>query len=182
MQRLQLPAITTLLLLITIIIISCSGKQNPDVEIQNEDPVDKKLTVICPDPKDPHTTYESKDTCDNLQYECFIGYPFKIDGCGCGCTADKPFPDGFDLRACKSDEDCQITYTIENQCCDQLCTASNVLNKEAITMMEAWKEKNCQQTICPVASCAPFGDTYAPHCVNNTCTTEVHKAPNNNLN
>ncbi len=83
----------------------------------------------------------------------------------------------IDPLSCETDGDCTVTCLNDGECCDQLCSCTNVYATAFVERMQAQHSRMCTDAVCPVASCmAPTQMTVA-RCVDNQCIGEQRAIP-----
>jgi hypothetical protein len=58
------------------------------------------------------------------------------------------------IRSCQSDEDCELSCTIDGECCPELCGCTRVYNKSFLEELERYQQATCEDPSCPIAKCA----------------------------
>ena len=73
---------------------------------------------------------------------------------------------------CQSDDDCVVSCSRPNECCDQLCPpCEQAFSKAELEAHLSWQGPACAATSCPVAKCmAPTEETFAK-CEAGQCVT-----------
>jgi hypothetical protein len=77
--------------------------------------------------------------------------------------------------ACASDADCEVSCERSDQCCPQLCTCTNVYNRQALAQLQAQHRATCEGG-CPIAQCAETQEHTVAHCVQGRCEGQVVRA------
>ena len=60
-----------------------------------------------------------------------------------------------DIRGCQSDADCVVSCRVDGDCCQELCTCTQVYNQGFLTELTAFQEASCKDPNCPMAKCKP---------------------------
>ncbi len=89
------------------------------------------------------------------------------------CTAAQvPRYMGRQTFTCKSSTDCVVAKDRENQCCGELCFATQVYHKDQLAEIQAINDQRCtdeERKWCPQAKCAKPTTRVVGECVQGQC-------------